>query len=188
MDCECVDGTDFAATRAPGGDAMNGINATRTTLITATLSLVGWPAKNGWAQAVVPQASSSASGGATQSGAMTTAVVVATVLAVLVILGALIKMLDLKRKRDGEAIVVQARISDAVLRDPRLFSLPITPTAHVPLWKGSPVTVEVGGHVPSEDLRLAALRLVEREASHLRPDVRIESRIGVVPTMARRSA
>ena len=26
-----------------------------------------------------------------------------------------------------------------VLRDPRLFSLPITPTAHVPLWKGTPV-------------------------------------------------
>ena len=119
---------------------------------------------------------------------MTTAVVVATVLAVLVILGALIKMLDLKRKRDGEAIVVQARISDAVLRDPRLFSLPITPTAHVPLWKGSPVTVEVGGHVPSEDLREAAIHLVEREASQLGPDIRIESKIGVEPTMARRSA
>src|SRR3989442_8778293 len=103
------------------------------------------------------------------------------------IIGALVKILDLKRKREGEAVVVQAQISDAVLRDPTLFSLPITPTAHVPLWKGSPVTVEVAGQVPSDDLRLAALRVVEREASHLRPDVRIESRIGVVPTMARRS-
>ena len=118
----------------------------------------------------------------------TTAVVVASILAVLVILGALIKMLDLKRKRDGEAIVVQARISDAVLRDPRLFSLPITPTARVPLWKGSPVTVELGGHVPSEDLRQAAIHLVEREASQLGPDIRIEPKIGVEPTMARRSA
>ncbi len=167
---------------------MKTISATRTALITAALSLVGWPAKDGWAQVVVPQASSSASGGATQSGAMTTAVVAGTVLAVLVILGVLIKMLDLKRKRDGEAIVVQARLSDAVLRDPRLFSLPITPTAHVPLWTGSPVTVELGGHVPSEDLRQAAIHLVEREASQLGPDVRIESKIGVEPTMARRSA
>jgi len=91
--------------------------------------------------------------------------------------------------RHGEqAVVVQARISDAVLRDPRLFSLPITPTARVPLWKGTPVTVEVAGQVPSEDLRDAAIGLIEREASQFGPEVRIESRIGVVPTMARRSA
>jgi hypothetical protein len=168
---------------------MKTINATRTVLMTTPLSLVAWPAMSGWAQAVVgPQASSNASGGATQSGAMTTAVVVTSVLGVLVVLGALVKMMDLKRKRDGEAIVVQARISDAVLRDPRLFSLPITPTAHVPLWKGAPVTLEVAGRVPSEDLREAAIRLVEREASQLGPDVRIESKIGVEPTMARRSA
>ena len=58
------------------------------------------------------------------------------VIAMLLIIGALVKILDLKRKREGEAVVVQAQISDAVLRDPTLFSLPITPTAHVPLWKG----------------------------------------------------
>jgi len=113
--------------------------------------------------------------------------VVIFAITVLLILGALIKILDLRRKRESEAVVVQAQISDAVLRDPTLFSLPITPTAHVPLWKGSPITVEVAGQVPSDDLREAALRVVEREASHLRPDVRIESRIGVVPAMARRS-
>jgi hypothetical protein len=104
------------------------------------------------------------------------------------VLGALIKMMDLKRKRESEAVVIQARISDAVLRDPRLFSLPITPTAHVPLWKGTPVTVEVAGQVPSEDLRQAALNLIDREASQLGSEVRVESRVGVVPTMARRSA
>jgi len=74
------------------------------------------------------------------------------------------------------------------LRDPRLFSLPITPTAHVPLWKGRPVTVEVAGQVPSDDLRDAAIGLIEHEASQLGPEVHVESRIGVVPTMARRSA
>jgi len=168
---------------------MKTIDTTSSALVTSALALVAWPATAAWAQGVVgPQASGSVSGGATQSGAVTTTVVVASLLAVLVVLGALIKMLDLKRKRDGEAVVVQARISDAVLRDPRLFSLPITPTAHVPLWKGTPVTVEVAGQVPSDDLRDAALGLIEREASQLGPEVRVESRIGVVPTMARRSA
>jgi hypothetical protein len=168
---------------------MKTIGTTNAGLVTSALALVAWPAKNVWAQGVVgPQASGSASGGATPSGSVTTAVVVASLLAVLVVLGALIKMLDLKRKRDTEAVVVQARISDAVLRDPRLFSLPITPTAHVPLWKGTPVTVEVAGQVPSDDLRDAAIGLIEREAAQLGPEVRVESRIGVVPTMARRSA
>ena len=119
---------------------------------------------------------------------MTTAAVLTSLLAVLVVLVALVKMLDLKRRRDSEAIVVQARISDAILRDPRLFSLPITPTAHVPLWKGSPVTLEVAGHVPSEDLRQAAVNLVEREASQLGPEIHIESKLGIEPALARRSA
>jgi hypothetical protein len=159
---------------------MTTIKGTRAVLITSAPALMAWPARAGWAQGVVaPQ---------TQSGAVTTAVVVGSLLAVLVVLGALIKMLDLKRRRDGEAVVVQARISDAMLRDPRLFSLPITPTAHVPLWKGTPVTVEVAGHVPSEDLREAAIHLVEREASQLGPEVRIESKLAIEPTMARRSA
>ncbi len=159
----------------------------QTALMSTALSLVGWPATLSWAQGVVPSAPSSAPS-ATPTSWMTTAVVVTSVLAVLVILGALIKMLDLKRKRDSEAIVVQARISDAVLRDPRLFSLPITPTAHVPLWKGSPVTVELGGHVPTEDLRQAAILLVEREAAQLGPEVHVEPKIDVEPAMAGQSA
>jgi hypothetical protein len=168
---------------------MKTIKGTRAALITSVLALMAWPARAGWAQGVVaPQMPSSATIDATQSGAVTTVVVVGSLLAVLIVLGALVKMLDLKRKRDSEAVVVQARISDAVLRDPRLFSLPITPTAHVPLWKGTPVTVEVGGHVPSEDLREAAIHLVEREASQLGPEVRVESRIAIEPTTARRSA
>ena len=110
------------------------IKGTRAALITSALALVAWPSRAGWAQGVVsPQVPGSATSDATQSGAVTTAVVVGSLLAVLVVLGALIKMLDLKRKREGEAVVVQARISDAVLRDPRLFSLPITPTAG-PCW------------------------------------------------------
>ena len=165
-------------------------NAVRAALITTTLALMTWPARRGWAQVLVgpPASGASPSGGTTPPGGISVFAVVGAAGVMLVILGALVKMLDLKRKRDQEAVVVQAQIADAVLRDPRLFSLPIAPTAHVPLWKGSPVTVEVAGQVPSDDLRQAALHLIEREASHLRSDVRVESRIGVVPTMVRRSA
>ena len=116
------------------------------------------------------------------------AVIISLVIISVLILGVLVKIWDLKRKRENEAVIVQSQISDALLREPALFSLAITPTARVPLWRGSPVTVEVAGQVPSDDLREAALRTIEREASRLRSDLRIESRIGVVPTMARRSA
>lgn len=118
----------------------------------------------------------------------TTVVVVASLFGVVMVLGVLITILDLKRRRDGEAVLFQARISDAILRDPRLFSLPIAPTAHVPLWKGTPVTVVVTGKVPSEDLRQAAIRLLDREAFHMAPEIRIEARIGIEPDMVRRSA
>jgi hypothetical protein len=135
---------------------------------------------------------SAAPSSAAASGAATTVVVVGMLLGVVVVLGVIIKFFDLKRKREAEAVAVQARISDAILRDSRFFSLPITPSAHVPLWKGTPVTVDIAGQVPSEDLREAVTRLVEREAAQLGTDVRIESRLGVVPTvapsMAQRSA
>ena len=165
---------------------MQTMNRTRAALVTSALA--AWP-QTGWAQGVVgSQVPGGAPSDATQSGTVTTVAVVATLLGVLVVLGVLIKFLDLKRKREGEAVVVQARISDAILRDARLFSLPIIPTAHVPLWKGTPVTVEVAGQVPSDDLRQVVIRLVEREASQLAADVRVESRIGVVPSMVRQSA
>jgi len=97
----------------------------------------------------------------------------------LVALGALVKFLDLRRKREAEAVHLQAQVSDALLRDQALFGLPITPTAHVPLWSGTPVTVEVSGHVPDGAMRESVLRLVREEASRIRPDVQIEDRLSV---------
>jgi hypothetical protein len=165
---------------------MRTMNRARAALVASALA--AWPT-TGWAQSVVgPQVPGGAPSAATQSGAVTTVVVIVTLLGVLVVLGALIKFIDLKRKREGEAVVVQARISDAILHDSRLFSLAITPTARIPRWKGTPVTIEVAGQVPSDDLRQVVIRLVEREASQLAADVRIESRIGVMPHMVRRSA
>jgi hypothetical protein len=57
--------------------------------------------------------------------------------------------------------------------------LPLTPTAHLPLWKGSPLVVELTGAVPRAELRVAAVDVVRREMGRSRSDFRIEDRIAV---------
>jgi hypothetical protein len=99
--------------------------------------------------------------------------------ALLVLLGVLVKFLDMRRKRESEAVHLQAQISDALLREQALFGLPITPTAHVPFWSGTPVTVDVTGHVPAPELRERVLRVVHDEAMRVRPDVTIEDHLTV---------
>lgn len=115
-----------------------------------------------------------------------TAVLVAAV-AVLVILGALGRVHVLRDRRAAAAIAVQGEIADALLRDPALLGLSLTPTARVRGW-GSRVTVKVAGDVPSRALRKAALRAAERGAAELLVRVRIKSRIRVVRSRTRRVA
>jgi len=94
-------------------------------------------------------------------------------------------MLDLRLRRDGEAIAVRGLISDALHRDPNLFGAGASLTVvrvRVPLWTGSPVTIRVAGQVPSDQLRRAALQRIRRAAkSDLIVAVRIKSRIDVRP-------
>jgi hypothetical protein len=97
----------------------------------------------------------------------------------LVIVGVGVKLYDLKRKREAEAVHLQAQVSDALLRDPSVFGLPVTPTAHVPWWSGTPVRLELVGRVPSPEIRERVLQLVEREALQLRPDVALVDRLAI---------
>jgi hypothetical protein len=121
------------------------------------------------------QGPSSSSPPAAAGDTATTLTVVAVVAGLLVIVGIGVKMFDLRRKRQAEAVQLQAQLSDALLRE---GDLSITPTAHIPLWAGGPVTVEVSGPVPSSpERREAALKLVEREAARIRPDVRVIDRL-----------
>jgi hypothetical protein len=108
-------------------------------------------------------------------------IVVAAMLALVVLLGIAVKVYDLKRKREEEAVAAQARISDALLMDATLSGLPLTPTAHVPLWSGTPLTLEIRGAVPRSELREAALDVARREMARNRPDFRIEDHIAVDP-------
>jgi len=104
--------------------------------------------------------------------------------ACLLAVGLVAKMLDLRLRRDGEAIAVRGLISDALHQDPNLFGTSVTVVrVRVPLWTGSPVTIRVAGQVPSDQLRKAVLRSIKRAAkSDLIVAVRIKSRIDVRPT------
>src|SRR5260370_32754089 len=115
-------------------------------------------------------------------------IVVAAMLSLVVLLGIAVKLYDLKRKREEEAVAAQARVSDALLMDAALSGLPLTPTAHLPLWKGTPLVVEITGAVPRPEFRSAAVDIATREISRSRSDFRIEDRIKVDPAVLTRAA
>jgi hypothetical protein len=102
------------------------------------------------------------------------------VVAFLVAIALVAKMLDAKRKRENEAVLLQAQISDALLREAQLAALAVVPTARVSFWSGPP-TIELTGRVPTEETRRAVLDLARSEASRVCPDAMIEDRITVVP-------
>ena len=101
------------------------------------------------------------------------------VLGLLVVIGALVKIYDLRRKREVEEVHLQAQISDALLRDPNLFGLPVAATAHAPFWSGTPVTIELTGEVPDPSLRSAVARIAQSEAQRIRPDIEIVDHLSV---------
>ena len=107
--------------------------------------------------------------------------IVAAILVVglIVVIGSLVKVYDLRHKREAEAVHLQAQISDALLRDPNLFGLPVAATAHAPFLSGTPVTIELTGEVPDPHMRDAVLRIAHTEAHRIRPDVEFVDRLGV---------
>lgn len=152
--------------------------------LVATLSVLLLPAALAWAQwpllPEMPPVGGEASPGA---GAGFLGVVL-VVLTLLVVLGLGVKTYDLKRTREAEAVHLQARISDSLFRERELCGPPITAIVRIPIWKGSPATIEIVGHVPSPEVHDAALRIVRVEAARTRPDFEIEDRLAVAPTRA----
>ncbi|PYM24385.1 MAG: hypothetical protein DMD78_09025 [Candidatus Rokuibacteriota bacterium] len=124
----------------------------------------------------MPQAGPQA---ATSGGFGPTLTVFLLLFGLLVLVGIGVKLYDLKRKREAEAVHLQAQVSDALLRDPTMFGLAVTPTAHVPWWSGTPACIVVSGRVPTAEARERALRIVEQEGRSLRSDVVLEDRLEV---------
>jgi hypothetical protein len=110
------------------------------------------------------------------------------VVALLAMTGMAVKLYDMKRKREDEAVAIQARLSDALLTEPSLAHLPITPTVHIPFGRHGQAVIILTGTVPMSVFRDAVLQLVNREAASLTDNYRIEDRLVVDTHMARRAA
>ncbi len=96
--------------------------------------------------------------------------------------------IDRRRKREDEAVRLQTEISDALLRDRNLASLPVTPTVYIPVWRRAQARVEIRGQVPTAELRQAVLHVAEQEASRFLEAFAIQDQLAVVPSMGSRAA
>jgi hypothetical protein len=133
-----------------------------------------------WAQTptTAPATGMAPAAGATSSGG-SAALGFLVILGLLVIVGVAVKIYDRKRKRDAEAVHLQAQVSDALMRDARLAGFVLTPTAHVPTWGSGPAKIEISGEVSDPAMRDLVVRVAREEAARLRPDVQIEDRLSV---------
>jgi hypothetical protein len=92
-----------------------------------------------------------------------------------------VAILDLRRKRQTQAIAIEGQVSDALMREPRLAGTVITAVANVPLTGGGVPTVEVRGEVEYPELREVAIRIVQNELLRVHSEGRVEDRIFVSP-------
>ena len=128
-----------------------------------------------WAQTPTPPVTPATPGAgpAAQGGGMAAAGFL-VVIGLLLLVGIAVKLYDRKRKRDAEAVHLQAQVSDALMRDAGLAGLLLTPTASI---RGGEAVVEISGEVPDSTARETALRIAREEAARVRPDVKIIDKI-----------
>ncbi len=139
-----------------------------------------------WAQgprSVAPTSPPPAASGSTVSTILTLVFLAAIVIAIVVV----VRYVAARRKRIEEAVIFQSQLTDTIFRQAPLHGLVITPTARVPRWRGSPVTIEVTGEVPTPELREEVMRIVRAEVWRLRPDVITVDHLFIVPSMHRAS-
>jgi hypothetical protein len=71
--------------------------------------------------------------------------------------------------------------------DPLLKAAAVVPTVHAPMWKSSPLRIEVSGSVPSPEMRERAIHIVQQEATRMAQyarDVEIDDRLSVLPPIS----
>jgi len=123
----------------------------------------------------VPVTSSAASWGGV-------AALIAVLVVLIIVIGGTAKLYDAKRKRKGDALMLQARISDALLRD--FVTLPITAVAAGSMWRRTPLVLMIKGSVPTPEQRDAVMRVVGEELSR-HPGVRAQDWLVVDPMVGR---
>lgn len=112
---------------------------------------------------------------------LTLSVIAVIVLAIVVVA----RYAVIRRKRIDAAVILQSQLSDALAREAQLQTSRIIPRARVTGWRGSQVTIEVGGEVPTPELRETVMRIARAEVKKLRPDVNAVDHLFIVPPMHR---
>src|SRR5262245_59340558 len=64
---------------------------------------------------------------------------------------------DRHRRREQKALELQARLSDALLQDPSLPGVAITPTVQMPFSSQGTVVIDVAGYVPTTEVSDAGI-------------------------------
>ena len=116
------------------------------------------------------------------------AALVAIGISVLVVIGLIGRLLDLRRRREDEALGLQSRVSDALMLEPGLGGLAVTASVRVPLWPRKAPTLEISGRVPTPDQHELALRVAMRTLADRAAHLRIEDRVWVDPMMREHAA
>src|SRR3989442_3816904 len=121
------------------GDAP--MNSTRTrTFSSVLIAVASWGANShAWAQTAP---SPSLSPPAAEGGGATIAAVV-VVVGLLMVIGVVVKLFDLKQRRESGTGPLQTQLSDALLRETTLARPPFTPTGPASLWNGTPRPTDV---------------------------------------------
>lgn len=107
---------------------------------------------------------------------------------VLLVIAVVGRLLDLRRRREDEALGLQSRVSDALMLEPGLSGLPVTASMHVPLWPRKPPTLEIVGRVPTPDQHELAARVALRTLADRADQVRVEDKVWVDPVMGEHAA
>jgi hypothetical protein len=139
----------------------------------------------------IPSPAPLPSGTPPADGGIGALIMVGVFVAVLVILGAIVKVHDVRLLSEEGGLTLQAWLGDMLLTDPLLRGAAVIPTVHMPMREGSPVKVEVTGSVPSPDMRERAIHIVRQEATRFvqyARDVEVEDRLSVLPSIAARRA
>ena len=113
---------------------------------------------------------------------------VAIGIGVLLIIGIIGRLLDLRRRREDEALGLQSRVSDALMLEPGLAGLAVTASMHVPLLPGKDPTLEITGRVPTPDQHELATRVAMRTLADRSAHVHIQDKVWVDPVMREHAA
>ena len=106
--------------------------------------------------------------------------VVIVLLALIVAIGAAIKLYDTKRRRNEEALTAQSFITDVLLRE--FGPLPVTASLKGSRWRRrDPIVLAIHGTVATPDRREAVMRAATRELSRQYPSAQLEDLLFVDP-------